>query len=504
VDTGEGTVSVAGGYTDEKVRASEAVTGSLTSGGSLNISAGGNARFEGTQVEAGKDAQIAAGGNVTMDAARNTYSAQSSGVQVEAGFGRKNEDDEEAGTTTKTRSASLGVQASTSSENSSDAVVGGVKAGGNLSVVAGGNARFEGTTLAAGEGAQVAAGGNVAFDAATSTREASSVGVGVGLGRESTSTRPTAGGDKESESEATAELSLDVSAERSRNQAGSTISAGAGGVQISAGRDVTMQGTQVATDGSADVSAGGKIEKRAAVSESSAVGFGLDLSASRKETVGGGDDAAEGEADAAKSDDKADDKAAAKDGDKSAAKADAKADDKADAKAAAKPAESDAEGAAAPEAGAEGGAEAGAEGAAAEPEVEKERSAGLRDITLERSTERVATSIDAAGGTRLRSGSAPATSIPGTSMVLRATRGADGSLRSAVPVPANRPAGTEVAATQPDGKPLPSWLKLDPATGVLSGQPPADFAGALNVVVAVPQADGSVRKIGVSFGDGAR
>jgi len=56
-----------------------------------------------------------------------------------------------------------------------------------------------------------------------------------------------------------------------------------------------------------------------------------------------------------------------------------------------------------------------------------------------------------------------------------------------------------VAATQPDGKPLPDWVKFDAATGAISGTPPADFSGSVSIVVGVPQADGSTRKIGVQF-----
>lgn len=45
-------------------------------------------------------------------------------------------------------------------------------------------------------------------------------------------------------------------------------------------------------------------------------------------------------------------------------------------------------------------------------------------------------------------------------------------------------------ATHADGSPLPSWLTFDAATGQFSGMPPADFGGALEIVVAV--SDGKV------------
>lgn len=53
------------------------------------------------------------------------------------------------------------------------------------------------------------------------------------------------------------------------------------------------------------------------------------------------------------------------------------------------------------------------------------------------------------------------------------------------------PADAKVAfsATQADGSPLPSWLQIDPATGVLQGTPPAD-APAVSLVVTARAEDG--------------
>lgn len=43
-----------------------------------------------------------------------------------------------------------------------------------------------------------------------------------------------------------------------------------------------------------------------------------------------------------------------------------------------------------------------------------------------------------------------------------------------------------------DGKPLPSWLSFDPKTGKVTGTPPAGFKGDIQVIVNVPQSNGSV------------
>ena len=66
-------------------------------------------------------------------------------------------------------------------------------------------------------------------------------------------------------------------------------------------------------------------------------------------------------------------------------------------------------------------------------------------------------------------------------------------------MPGNYPAGMRPVAALPNGAALPDWVKFDAATGEISGMPPADFSGALSFVVDVPQANGTVRKIGVQF-----
>ncbi len=283
VDTGEGKVNAAGGFSKEQVQSSEAVTSNISSGGAFNISAGKNARFEGADIEADGDAQVAADGNVSFDAARNTYSAKSSGMQVEVGVGGSEEEDEE-GTATSSNSASIAAEGYTSSESSSEAVTGGIRAGNNLKVTSGGNTRFEGTSLDAGNGAQIDAGGSVNFDAATSTSSSSDMSVGFAAGKESTSTRDVSDeGDDSSpevESESSAELSLEINSEKSLNQQGVTLNAGSGGIQINAGKNVNLQGADMVSDGEKTISAGGKVNKTEAVSQSSSSSISLDLNTS--------------------------------------------------------------------------------------------------------------------------------------------------------------------------------------------------------------------------------
>ncbi|WP_416547575.1 hemagglutinin repeat-containing protein [Limnohabitans sp. DCL3] len=486
---------------------SEAVVSNISTGGSLNISAGRNMTLEGTNIEAGGDAQLAAGGDVTFKEARNE--STSSSLSVSVGIGTESDDEENQLASKQTKTDTSKVEGSlglgVENSRSSQAVTGSIKAGNNLTVAAGGNATFVGTDLAAGNSAQVAAGGDVNFKAAESTSSGVSFGLEASASASTEEKRRLSDednkGDVETKKTQEAEGSLSLGVNNATEQKGSNISAGAGGIQVSSGGNVNLQGTQMQTDGAADITAAGKVTQTAAVSTS--VGFGISVSGSMKneETTGSVPDAADDKKDDAKADAKDDAKADAKDDAKADAKDDAKADAKDDAKADAKDdAKADAKDDAKDDKAGDDKKEAAAEDKKDdEPEVEKERAGKLGSLTLSASVGVVNTTINATGGSNVRSGITPSGPIPGVAMTLRGSVQSDGSLKALVPVPGNLPAGKQVAATQPDGQPLPDWVKFDAATGAISGTPPADFSGSVSIVVGVPQADGSVRKIGVQF-----
>ena len=497
---------------DEK--SSEAVVSNINTGGSLNISAGRNMTIEGANIEAGGDAQLAAAGDVTFKEARNESSSSSLDVSIELGKETEKKENQLDSKQTRSETAkqTAGLGLGVESSRSSEAVTGSIRAGNNLTVVSGGNATFVGTDLAAGNSAQVAAAGDVNFKAAEST----STGFSLNLeGKTSSSTEEKRRlddedkkGDVETKKTKENEGSVGVGLNAALDQKGSNISAGAGGIQVSSGGNVNLQGTQIQTDGSSDISAAGRVTQTAAISTS--VGIAMKLSGSTKdeETTGEVKDAADLE----KSDDKADAKANDKADDKTDAAAGAKADDKADAKTDAKSDaktdatagakaddKADAKTDATADAKADDKADAKEEAKADGPEVEKERKGNFGVSTLTASLDVNRTNITAAGGSTVRSGIEPSGPIPGVALTLRGSIQADGSIKALVPIPGNLPAGMKPVAALPNGAALPDWVKFDAATGAVSGMPPADFSGTVSFVVDVPQANGTVRKIGVQF-----
>jgi len=127
--------------------------------------------------------------------------------------------------------------------------------------------------------------------------------------------------------------------------------------------------------------------------------------------------------------------------------------------------------------------------------------------TDKKSSEQKTTLDGGAGGVKVSGGSANAAATAAAALAaasqpaVSVSRGANGqaNLSAVVPLPAQLPAGKAPVATTADGKPLPAWLKFDPATGTFNGNPPPGFKGDLKVSVSVPQADGSTRSVPVNF-----
>ena len=48
--------------------------------------------------------------------------------------------------------------------------------------------------------------------------------------------------------------------------------------------------------------------------------------------------------------------------------------------------------------------------------------------------------------------------------------------------------------------PLPAWVQFDSTLGAIVAKPPEGFTGILDIVINVPQADGSMAKVGMRVG----
>lgn len=161
--------------TGDSEKSSTARTGSINAGGNLNIKTTGDTTLEGTQLEAGGKASIAAGGTVDFKAARDTSESKSTAI--------------DASLELSTSKGAKGVEASAGysqeDSSSSKAQTGSIKAGsGGISVSAGKDANFEGTTLKSDGDTAIGAGGNVNLKAAKNTETTTSFGVEASLGAE--------------------------------------------------------------------------------------------------------------------------------------------------------------------------------------------------------------------------------------------------------------------------------------------------------------------------------
>ena len=381
-----------------------------------------------------------------------------------------------------------------------------------------------GTELGAGNSASISAVDDVNFEVAESTRSSINSSIGMGFGTETENTQYQAGDDEADAGEGTQEsgdagngteeeggsgqtaTSTEISGEfelglsNSTQQHAATITSGDGGIQINSGGDTNLVGTQMETTGSAELNAGGSINESDAVNSSSEFGLGFEASFTRETEEGDLGPAPGGDEDPDSSSRNAEDEE-----DLGLADLFAEPEETSPANEAAEPsAEAEEEDLGLADLFAEPEDEGETpETTPAEEEggPENEVGGGLTDLTIENEEETQSVSIEAEGGVTRREGVVPPQPISGVSMTLKSTKQADGSLKTLVPVPRSLPEGTEVAALLPDGSPLPEWVEFDPETGTVSGTPPEGSPG-VNLVVSIPNADGSVRKIGVQFGTG--
>ena len=239
--------------TDNRSGSSTAVVSNIRAG-SVDVTTTGKATLEGTKIQSKGDVVLDVG-SLDFIAAANTVtnSSDGTGTRVGAEIGKKE--------------VTLSGERSDSNSNlqSSNAVVGGIEAGGNVTLRSAGNARLEGTNVQGRTGVNVDVGGNLEVAAARNTVSGSSLDtkvggeVAVGKGGKGTGVQ---GGKLDA--------SVSASDQQSSTALASTIGSSGGPVTINAGGNVRTEGTNINSGtGQSSLSAGGTVQRDAAVSSSS-------------------------------------------------------------------------------------------------------------------------------------------------------------------------------------------------------------------------------------------
>ncbi|WP_419786338.1 hemagglutinin repeat-containing protein [Pseudodesulfovibrio sp.] len=279
--TGKGfEASVSGGTSKTKTTASSstAVAGGISSGGNISIKTKGDTRLEGTNLAATGDTGIEAGGNITLDAARDTSSSSETSYDASASLAIG--DSAGGGSGKSSMDAKVAGGYSKDTASSSTAKAGSIASGGALTLTSGKTVTLEGTNMASGGDATISGADGVNFTAARSTSESSSTGVRAGV-TVGTSKKSNAQGSSDSKSATvTAEVGHSK-AKESIAEAGSLTSGG--NLAINSGKNVTLEGTALGAANKASIDAGGEVNFKAAesTSESTAVGVALSGSASK-------------------------------------------------------------------------------------------------------------------------------------------------------------------------------------------------------------------------------
>ncbi|HJV94304.1 MAG TPA: hemagglutinin repeat-containing protein [Azonexus sp.] len=294
----EASAGIKGKYSFDKSHEESAETTAVTSrykaGGSISSTTTGQTTLIGTQFEAGTDVSISAG-SLDYQAARDTTSSASKTQSVEA---------EAKAKLTGTVGADLkgSYDQSSESASSSTARAGGIKAGGNVTVRTQGDARLEGTDIAAGNKAELKSeSGSVSLEAAksTSTEQAQGFNVNASL---RVSKKPAEAGKEDKAGKAGAEKASGsgkaggekftrgiVGGGYSSSSASSTTSKAAtvkgGEVNVSAGKDVKMEGTAVVGQKNVAVTAGRKVELLEAKDSKSSSSLGVSGSITASKSV---------------------------------------------------------------------------------------------------------------------------------------------------------------------------------------------------------------------------
>ncbi|MEF2230378.1 MAG: hemagglutinin repeat-containing protein [Pseudodesulfovibrio sp.] len=280
--TGKGfEASVSGGTskTETSASSSTAVAGGISSGGDISIKTKGDTRLEGANLAATGDTGIEAGGNITLDAARDTSSSSETSYDASASLA-VGDSAGGGGSSKSSVDAKAAGGYSKEAASSSTAKAGSIASGGALTLTSGKTVTLEGANMASGGDATISGADGVKFTAARSTSESSSTGVRAGVTVGASKKSDAQGASDSKSATVTAEVGYSK-AKESIAEAGSLTSGG--NLAINSGKDVTLEGTALGAANKASIDAGGEVNFKAAesTSESTAVGVALSGSASK-------------------------------------------------------------------------------------------------------------------------------------------------------------------------------------------------------------------------------
>ncbi|MDB5478889.1 MAG: adhesin HecA family, partial [Alphaproteobacteria bacterium] len=247
-----------GGMEHSESTASDAVTGSIKSGGKLDISAGKNATFEGTQLDSAGDMGVDAKGDVNFNAAKSTSSESGydASANISASKGGKDAKGKPKGS-----AMGVGVEGGYNKSDETTSEASGLKSGGNISVKSGNDVNLEGTNIESEGKTSIDAKRDVNFKAKTDTSDSLDVGGSLGLSK----TKAAKGGDK-AENGSEMGISAHIAGGTSTSKTGGSVKAGE--IEVNSGRNATFEGTKMDSKGDTSVKAGGDVTFDAAKSSS--------------------------------------------------------------------------------------------------------------------------------------------------------------------------------------------------------------------------------------------
>ena len=260
------------------------VGGSITSGGNVQIKTSGDTVLKGTNIDAGGNAGIDAGGKLSVLAAedKTSFTSRSADASVTVGMSTGGK----AGAGGKSETGGMlevGAGYSQTDSDSNTRTAGSIRSGGNTVLRSGADIDLEGTKIKSGGDTLVDAKGDVQLRSAASTSNSVSFGLSAGVGvsqNKSVSDTTTTTTNK---ADLRGAASLDVQSSVSHDKV--SIESG-GSSRVLAGGNIRNESATVKGAAGESVKAGGSVTNVAVRDSSSGVSLGIqaDVSLSRTTT----------------------------------------------------------------------------------------------------------------------------------------------------------------------------------------------------------------------------